>query len=111
MANVNAYVQTFSGGELGDAMVARVGVDAYQAASQLVENWFMQAQGPMSRRPSLAFIAAFADASKKQIIKKFEFDVGQNYLLTLEDFKIRFFINDAQLTTDAITATISNGSF
>lgn len=111
MANLNAYIQTFAGGEFGDAMSARVAIDAYQASCELMDNWFIKAQGPMTRRPSLEYINSFDDSTLKGVLKRFEFDVGQNYLLLLTEGNIDFYLNDGRLTTDAITASIGNGTF
>lgn len=111
MANVNAYIQTFAGGEFGDAMSARVAIDSYQASCELSENWFPKAQGPMDRRPSLEYIDSFLDSTKRGHLKKLEFDVGQNYLLNLTEGRIDYYLNDGLLTTDEVTAAISNGTF
>lgn len=111
MANLNAYIQTFAGGEFGDAMSARVAIDAYQASCELMENWFIQAQGPMTRRPSLEYIDSFDNSNLKGVLKRFEFDVGQNYLLVITEGSIDFALNDGRLITDVITASIANGTF
>ncbi len=111
MANVNAFLQTFAGGEFGDAMAARVGIEAYQASCELMENFFPLAQGPMCRRPAMEYIDSFANSDLKGILKGFQFDVGQNYLLLITSSGIEFFLNDGKLTIPEITATISNGTF
>jgi hypothetical protein len=111
MSNVNSYIQTFSGGEFGGAMSARVAIDSYQASCELMENWIMAAQGPMTRRPSLEFIDGFIDNDLTGVMKGFEFDVGQNYLLLLQDINICFYLNDGILDIDNVTSQISNGSF
>ena len=111
MSNINAYVQTFSGGEFGAAMSARANIDAYQASCELAENWFNRAQGPLDRRPPLQYIDSFEDSTLKGILKGFEFDVGQNYPLLLVDMKMHFYLNDGVLTVPAVTATIANGTF
>lgn len=111
MSNINSYIQTFAGGEFGSAMSARVAIDSYQASCELMENWFMKAQGPMERRPSLEFIDGFIDDDLPGVLKGFEFDVGQNYLLLLQDINIYFYLNDGLLTIDNVTSQISNGTF
>jgi hypothetical protein len=111
MANVNAFIQTFSGGEFGDAMSARVGIEAYQSSCEVMENWFPSAQGPMTRRPSLGYIDSFTNSDLKGILKSFQFDVNQNYLLLITSSGIEFFLNDGKLNTDEITATLPNGTF
>lgn len=111
MANTNAFLQTFAGGEFGDAMAARVGIEAYQASCQRMENFFPSAQGPMSRRPSLEYIDSFVNSDLKGIVKAFQFDVGQNYLLLITSNGIEYFLNDGKLEIPEITATISNGTF
>lgn len=111
MANINAYVQTFAGGEFGDAMSARVDIDSYQASCDKSENWFPRAQGPMFRRPPLQYIGSFTDSTKKGVAKRFEFDVGQNYLLVLVEGGLSFYLNDGAIEIDTVTASISNGTF
>lgn len=111
MSNINAYIQTFAGGEFGGAMSARVAIDSYQASCELMENWFMQAQGPMTRRPSLEFIDQFIDSSLKAVLKGFEFDVDQNYLLLIQEGVMHFYLNDGILDMESVTGQISNGTF
>lgn len=111
MANVNAYIQTFAGGEFGDAMSARVSIDAYQASCEISDNWLPMAQGPMLRRPSLSYLDSFADSTKEGVFQTFEFDVGQNYLLLLTNERIDFYLNDGLLTSDEVSASITNGTF
>lgn len=111
MTNVNAYIQTFAGGEFGEAMSARVSIDSYQAACELMENWMPLAQGVMTRRPSLEFINSFVDSSLIGVLHSFEFDVGQNYLILVQSGIIYFYLNDGILDIDTVTASISNGSF
>lgn len=111
MTNQNAFLQTFAGGEFGDAMSARVGIEAYQASCEIMENWFSQAQGPMSRRPSLEYIDSFVNSDLKGVLKAFQFDVGQNYLLLLTQTSIEFFESDGKITLPGTTASISNGTF
>lgn len=111
MSNVNAYIQTFAGGEFGSAMSARVNIDSYQASCELSENWFNKAQGPLDRRPPLRYIDSFQDSTKKGVLKGFEFDVGQNYPLIVTEGSMYFYLNDGILDIPAVTATISNGTF
>jgi len=111
MANLNAYIQTFAGGEFGDAMSARVDIESYQAACELSENWWPRAQGPMFRRPPLQYIDSFENSALKGILKRFEFDVGQNYMLIVVENKISFYLNDGALDFPTVTASISNGNF
>jgi hypothetical protein len=111
MSNQNAMLQTFAGGEFGEAMSARVGIEAYQASCETMDNFFCQAQGPMFRRPSMEFIEAFVDSGLKGVLKSFQFDVGQNYLLLLTDDGLEFILQDGRITIPEITATISNGTF
>lgn len=111
MSNVNAYIQTFAGGEFGDAMSARVNIDSYQASCELSENWFNRAQGPIDRRPPLQYIDSFQDSTKKGVLKGFEFDAGQNYPLIIVDGTMYFYLNDGILDIPVVTATIPNGTF
>lgn len=111
MSNVNAYVQTFAGGEFGAAMAARVNIDSYQASCELSENWFNKAQGPVDRRPPLQYIATLPDSAKKYVLKGFEFDAGQNYVLAVQDQSMFFYLNDGQIEIDQVTAVIPNGTF
>lgn len=111
MANTNAFLQTFAGGEFGNAMSSRVGIEAYQASCEVMENFYPTAQGPMTRRPPLSHIDLFTDSSLKGILKAFQFDVGQNYLLLLTANGIEFFLNDGKLEIPEITGEIANGTF
>lgn len=111
MSNVNAYVQTFAGGEFGEAMSARTNIDSYQASCELAENWFNRAQGPMDRRPPTSYLGSFVDSSKKGILKGFEFDVGQNYPLLIVANTMSFYLNDGALTVPNVTAAIANSTF
>ena len=111
MANVNSYIQTFAGGEFGAAMSARVAIDSYQASCELMENWFMLAQGPMQRRPSLEYIGSFSDSLSKGVLKGFEFDLDQNYLLLVQNPNMYFYLNDGIIDIDTVTGQIANGTF
>jgi hypothetical protein len=111
MSNINAYIQTFAGGEFGKAMSARVNIDSYQASCEISENWFNKAQGPLDRRPPLQYIDSFIDSTKRGILKGFEFDVGQNYPLIITEGTMYFYLNDGILDIPTVTATIPNGTF
>ncbi len=111
MANANAFLQTFAGGEFGNAMSARVGIEAYQASCEVMENFYPQAQGPMGRRPPLSYIDSFANSDLKGILKGFQFDVGQNYLMLITNSGIEFFLNDGKLEIPEVTGELANGTF
>ena len=82
MSNVNEYTQSFAGGEVGDLMVGRLGVDSYQASGALVDNWMPLAQGPMTRRNGMEYIDSWIDSPSYNRDIKFEFDIGENYILS-----------------------------
>lgn len=111
MAQTNAAVTSFNGGVLGGLLSARTDVDSYRNSAALMDNWFPNAQGPMSRRPGLRFVDEQVDANQRGTLFTFEFSVLDNYLIVGTQGEFRLFLNDGIVDAPAVSATITNGFF
>jgi len=107
----NPPVINTTGGQVGELMQARVDVPSYTNGSELMENFWPYAQGPMTRRPALEYIDTFVDSAKRGFQIPFVFSADQSYNILATSDGFEFFIQDGKVTIPAVTASITNGKF
>ena len=71
----------FAGGEVSDAVAARVDIDKYKTSVYKAENVFVQVHGGLSSRTGLQFIAEAKTPANTVRLIPFEFNTTQTYIL------------------------------
>lgn len=68
---------SFASGEIGEAMLGRVDLRAYENGARTLRNVFVQPTGGLRRRPGLAFVGGLPGRAR---LVPFEFNTEQAYL-------------------------------
>ncbi len=84
----------FSGGELTEALSARVDLVEYNQSVKVMKNMICHIQGGFSNRAGTAYLANFADTPHRFI--KFQFSVEQAYALVFTNLKM-FVLKDGEI--------------
>jgi hypothetical protein len=79
---------SFASGEIGEAMLGRVDLRAYENGARALRNVFVQPTGGLRRRPGLAYIGALPGRAR---LVPFEFNTEQAYLLAFVDGAMRVY--------------------
>lgn len=109
MANVNPPIVTFTGGVLGGELHARVDIQSYPTACEVMENFRPRLQGPMTRRPSMEHVGAFSDHTKKAYEYEFVQAGGNPFLIKHGADGFAFYLDDARITIPSVTASVAGG--
>lgn len=86
---VKVIQPSFAGGEVSDAIGARVDIDKYKSALAVCENAFVQVHGGISNRAGFEFVAEAKDGSQATRIIPFEFNTEQTYILEFGNLYMR----------------------
>lgn len=112
MVAINPAIPSFTGGTVGDLLVGRVDIQTYPTGSEVQENFWPYAQGPMTRRPGLQYIDTVKDSTRKAYFFPFVYSSDQSYLVCANGGVLRFYINDALITIPAgVVNGLINGNF
>lgn len=84
---------TFSGGEIGDDLLARDDTQKYRTSLQRARNVFLAVGGGVYNRPGLYFCGPTYNPNWKARIIPFQFSVDQAYVIELTPFVMRFIVN------------------
>jgi len=96
---------TFSGGEVSDAVGARIDVAKRATALARARNVLGLAQGGQYNRPGLLFGDEVYDSENIATLKPFVFSAGDSYALEFTPGKMRVFYRGALVTRPALTIT------
>lgn len=108
MAQNIPYV-AFSGGEVGQEVLARTNIETYGATAAIMENCLPEVGGPKHFRPGTKFCASL-DGTKRTRGIDFTFDT-QTYGILLSDSEVRIEQNGGVIVRFAVTASITDGVF
>lgn len=97
MALLDITKGSFTSGELSPKMFARQDVDRYRNGAALLENWQVLTQGGVTRRPGLRHVALTKLAGSLSILRAFEPNTDDAYILEIGNAYIRFYIDSARL--------------
>lgn len=111
MVAINPAVPSFTGGTVGDLLKGRIDIQSYPVGSDIQENFWPYAQGPLTRRPGLRFVGEVKDSTRKAWLFPFVYSIDQNYLCVANGGVFRFYVDDALLTMPGVSSTITNGTF
>lgn len=99
---------SFNGGEWSKMLEGRVDLEGYAKACYCLENMLIDPRGPAVYRPGFRFIYAAKNAAKKCRLIPFEFSVTQAYQLEFGDQYIRFYKDQAIITSGGVPYEISS---
>lgn len=105
MRSVPAVV-AFNAGEIGPTLHGRVDLAKYGAGCRSLENMLVQAEGPVTRRPGLRFIAASKAHGVARLIP-FEFSTTQAYVIEAGEGYFRFYKDGGQITSGGLPYEIA----
>jgi hypothetical protein len=108
MAMGRSVKSSFTAGELGDQLLGRGDLRAFENGARRLRNVFIQPTGGVTRRPGLRHVAMLPGVAK---LLSFEFNTEQTYLLVLSDRLLQVFMGDvpvAQLVAPWTAAMLDN---
>lgn len=79
---------SFAAGEIGEAMLGRADLRAYENGARVLRNVFVQPTGGLRRRPGLVFVDSLPGRAR---LLPFEFNTQQAYLLAFVDRAMRVY--------------------
>ncbi|MBO1075752.1 hypothetical protein [Roseomonas marmotae] len=91
MALARSVKTSFTAGELGDQLLGRGDLRAFENGARRLRNVFIQPTGGITRRPGLRHVALLP--GKARLIA-FEFNTEQTYLLVLTAHSLQVFMGD-----------------
>ena len=87
----------FNGGEWSPLTYGRFDIGKYKNALALCLGYVPQAQGGLTRRPGMRYVAEVKNSANPVRLQRFEFSVTQAYVLEFGPNYIRFYANDGQV--------------
>ena len=96
---VKVIQANLSGGEVSDAIAARVDIDKYKTSVYKAENFFVQVHGGLTNRPGLEYIAPAKTPSTAVRLIPFEFNTTQTYILEFGNLYMRVYKDGGQVLT------------
>ncbi len=106
---VKVIQPNLAGGEVSDAIAARVDIDKYKTSVYKCENFFPQVHGGLTNRPGLQFIAEAKGTGTTRLIP-FEFNTTQTYVLEFGDQYMRVFKDAGQVLDTSVSLTVTGAT-
>ncbi len=106
--NPYRLLNNFNAGELGQLLLAREDLAKYQSGCSVIENMIVLPQGGAMKRPGTKYIAKVKTSSLDTRIIPFQYSTTQSYVIEFGKQYIRFFTDNAAVTTGSGTETISS---
>ena len=96
MAGDRSTKTSFTAGELGDQLLGRGDLRAFENGARRLRNVFIQPTGGVMRRPGLRHVAMLPGPAR---LVAFEFNTEQTYLLVLTHQRLQVFMGDAEVAS------------
>lgn len=111
MASAILQQPTFSSGEVSPSLYGRVDLSRYASALALCSNFFVRAEGGVTKRPGTKFVCPVKDANNLPALIPFQFSTDDAYMLEFGASYIRVIRDGVLVGDDAeFTATVANNS-
>jgi hypothetical protein len=92
MARYNHYFPAFLGGEVSPAILGRSDAESYNVSAQTIDNFIVQIQGGVARRPGFKYLSGAKVSTATRLIP-FSHSNGTLYMLEFSDLAFRVFKN------------------
>lgn len=99
MAKKQLIQGNFTAGEISHTLYGQVDIVKYKNGLKRLRNAYVLPQGPVERRPGSKYIAEVKTSSKATRLLRFQFNKSNAYILEFGDQYIRFFTDQAQITS------------
>tara|TARA_R100000808_G_scaffold3032_3_gene11230 strand:+ start:3543 stop:6710 length:3168 start_codon:yes stop_codon:yes gene_type:complete len=109
MARVQSVQTSFADGQISPRMQGYVDLPSYRSSLKVCQNYIPLPQGSVARRPGTFYVSRSKDNGAVRLVP-FNFGSGQSYILEFGASYIRFYREDAIVTTDATTISSVNNS-
>ncbi len=112
MAKQRIIQNSFNAGEVSPRFDGRGDFVKYKSALKTCLNFIPMVTGGAARRPGSRWVAAVLDSSKKTLLRHFEFNDTQAYILEFGNTYVRFYREGGRIEDTAvnITGAADNGS-
>ena len=97
MPRATQAITNITAGELSPLVLGLVDQSRYYNSAEVLTNYLIRTQGPISNRPGLQFIAEAKDHFKRVRLIGFEFSTLQSYILEFGHEYLRFYMNKGQI--------------
>ena len=101
MPKASPIQSSYNVGEISPLVHGRVDQEWYQSALHTCLRYLPLVQGPITRCPGTHFVAEVKDSSVATLIRRFEFNTTQAYIIEFGNQYCRFFKDNAQITLTA----------
>ena len=101
MAEARKIITDFTGGEVGDRLMARIDTSIYNRTCRILENFIVHAGGGLDFAPGTVFICEAKTNTGPVRLLPFEVSASEKYVLELSESACRFYKNKAQLMDGA----------
>lgn len=99
MPRVSPIQTAFTSGELSPRLYGRVDLAKYASGAETLENWLIQPQGGITRRPGSLYVTTTKDSTMPPRLIPFVFSPTTAYMLEVGHQYIRFMRDGAQITS------------
>lgn len=93
MSEITSSYNNFVSGEISADVFGRYDTPVYRKGAEILRNFMVKVQGPISYRPGFSYIANTKD-NKKAVLHRFVFSDDLAYALEFTDGAIRFYLNN-----------------
>lgn len=102
MVKIAHAVTAMNAGELTPLLDGRVDKDFYGVGLKFCENMIPLTQGPAAMRSGFQYVKAVKDSTKRTALIRFQFGLTQAYAIEVGDQYLRFYRNQALITTTPV---------
>src|SRR5574342_1324918 len=97
MPRVSPIQTAFTSGDLSPRLYGRVDLAKYASGAETLENWLIQPQGGITRRPGSLYVTTTKDSTMPPRLIPFVFSPTTAYMLEVGHQYIRFMRDGAQI--------------
>ncbi len=98
---------SFAGGEISDAVGARVDINKYKTSLSTCTNMFVRTSGGVSNRAGTKFVCEVKNSALSTRIIPFEFNTDETYCLEIGNQYIRVIVDGGLVVDTSQTKTIT----
>jgi len=104
---IQKRITSFSAGELGPKMMARVDFAKYQNGLEKLENFILLPQGGIQSRAGLRYVAETKDSTVQSRLIRFIFSTSDAYILEFGNQYIRFYKGGGQIQSGGVPVEVA----